>query len=154
MSIQYKRKSWLGCHCTFGDCIFAIITIKVFFFLENLKFHLKRSKSTMRMLWEYLLLCNLFSVHSFVKFYFQRTITYSKKESNIESDGFLSWFHEFFFPCWIANLPNSTPSLYKGLPYCFVASFIYKVYVHSNIIFPMWLLFIFYLLLLVIYQIP
>jgi hypothetical protein len=51
----------------------------------------------MTMLWEYLLLCNLFSVHSFVELYFQGTITYNKKETNIESDGFLSWLHEVFF---------------------------------------------------------
>jgi hypothetical protein len=50
----------------------------------------------MTVLWEHLHLCNLFVIHSFVKFYFQGTITYSKKESNIESDGFLSWLHEVF----------------------------------------------------------
>jgi len=51
----------------------------------------------MRVLWERLHFCNLFSVHSFVKFYFQGTITYSNKESNIESDEFLSWLREVFF---------------------------------------------------------
>jgi hypothetical protein len=50
----------------------------------------------MRVLWKYFLFATYFQFHSFVKFYFQGTITYSKKKSNIESDGFLSWLHEFF----------------------------------------------------------
>ncbi len=70
----------------------------------------------------------------------------------------LNWDHKSgvqgSIPYTPANLPNSIPSLYQGLPYCSTTSFIYEVFVHSSIIFPMWLLFFFCLLLLVIYQIP
>jgi hypothetical protein len=45
-------------------------------------------------------------------------------------------------------------ALARQLSICFAASFIYKISVHSGIIFPMWLFVVFYLLSSVIYQIP
>ncbi len=75
----------------------------------------------MRVLWEYLFFCNLFSLHSFVKFYFHGTITYSKKESNTESDGFLFWLHGVFFfllNCRLAQFYFKSLPRFALLFYC------------------------------------